>query len=325
MLSKNKPIIVIYKASGRKISDILFNFSKEIEIYTVVKPKNIFLSKLVNNFKDLDSNAQNVYFLPTEEDHIKLLYVFFLGSKNINKKWLNANSNFFDCLTSKLKFKKLAVQCGFNSASVCNELSSIQKDSMYVFKPDSGCGSKGIKFLHGHELKDTHFSSKDAFVEEFIEFDQIIGVSGYANNGLIDSFLCHRRVVMKDKFSGASRVCKNIESPSKPIEKAASRVLSKIKFTGPFMFEIGISNKKHYLIEFNPRLWGSFALFLENFASFFNIQKKFKKQQFLVVWFDFKIRTLFWILRNFNNSKRTIASPRLNVFACLVLVFCILE
>ena len=84
MQSKNKAVLVLYKASGRKVSEILNNFSNEIKIYTVIKPKNIFLSKLVNNLKDLDSDTSNVYFMPTEDDHIKPLYPFFLGFKNIN-------------------------------------------------------------------------------------------------------------------------------------------------------------------------------------------------------------------------------------------------
>ena len=324
MQSKNKAVLVLYKASGRKVSEILNNFSNEIKIYTVIKPKNIFLSKLVNNLKDLDSDTSNVYFMPTEDDHIKPLYPFFLGFKNINKKWLNSDSNFFDCLTSKLKFKKLAVDCGFNVVEVCGQLPLTHVDSKYVFKPDSGYGSKGIEFLYGHQLKERHFASKGVFVEQFMKFEQIIGISGYANNGSAESFLCHRRIVTKDKFSGASRVCKNIEVPSQHLEKAASKVLSKINFSGPFMFEIGVCNENFYLIEFNPRLWGSFSLFLENFAKFFSIQKKFQEKQFLVVWSDLKIKTIFWILKNFNKNK-IIASPRLKLYAFFILVICILE
>ena len=325
MQSKNKKVLVLYKASGRKVSEILCNFSNEIKIYTIVKPKNVFLSKLVCNFKYLDNDPSDVYFLPTEDDYIKLLYPFFLGCKNINKKWLNSNSSFFDCLTSKLKFKKLAVECGFNVVDVFSKLSLINFDSKYVCKPDSGHGSKGIKFLYGHQLKEEHFASKGVFVEEFMKFDQIIGISGYANNGLAESFLCHRRIVTKNKSSGASRVCKNIEVPSQHLEKAASKVLSKINFSGPFMFEIGVCNEKFYLIEFNPRLWGSFSLFLENFAKFFNIQKKFQEKEFLVVWSDLKIKTFFWAVKNFKNNKTIIASPRLKLYAFFILVICILE
>lgn len=324
MPSKNKSVLVLYKASGRKVSEILFNFSKEIEIYTVVKPQNVFLSKFVNNIKDLDSDVSNVYFLPIDDDHIEALYPFFLGCKNINKKWLNSKSSYFKCLTSKLKFKKLAVECGFSVADVCHQQSFINEDSMYVFKLDRGYGSNGIKFLYGHQLNEMHFSSNDAFVEEFIKFERIIGISGYANKGSVDTFLCHTRIVMKDTFGGASRVCKKVESPSKQLEEAASRVLSKINFSGPFMFEIGISNEKFFLIEFNPRLWGSFSLFLKNFANFFNIQKKVQDQKYLVVWSDFKIKTLLWVVRNFSKNKAFKFSPRLNLYACLILVICIL-
>lgn len=325
MRYENKTVLVLYKVSGRKIAEILSNFPKQMSIYSVIQPKSFFLSQLVRNYKDLDSKVSNVFFMPTEDYQISLLYPFFLGCKNINKIWLNSHSDHFESIMSKLKFKKFATDFGFNVAEVCKSITAVDKNKTYVLKLDSGSGSNGIKFFNGEELTDTHFSSDIAFLEEYINFEQVIGLSGYAFNGSVDTFLSHRRIIMKDSFGGASRVCKKINSPSAEIEEIASKALEKINFTGPFMFEIGIYDEKLFLIEFNPRLWGSFALFLNHFAKFFNIDKRFKEKEYLVVWSDFKMKTFLWLLTNLDKFKTMSLSPKLTLSACITLILCVLS
>lgn len=324
MQYENKTVLVLYKASGRKVAEILSNFSNQISIYTVIKPKSFFLSQLVRNYKDLDSNASDVFFMPTEDDQISLLYPFFLGCKNINKVWLSSHSDHFELLTSKLKFKKHAANFGFNVAEVCKNITSVDKNKKYVFKLDSGSGSIGIEFFDGADLNKSHFSSDITFIEEYIKFEQVIGLSGYALNGSVDAFLCHRRLIMKDSFGGASRVCEKIDSPSIEIEAIASKALEKINFTGPFMFEIGLYNGQLFLIEFNPRLWGSFALYINDFSKFFKIDQRFEEKKYLVVWSDFKMKTFLWLLVNIRKGKTMRPSPKLTLSACVTLFLCVL-
>ena len=324
MQYENKTVLVLYKACGRKVSEILSNFPKQLSIYTVIKPKSFFLSQLVRNYKDLDPNASDVFFMPTEDEQISLLYPFFMGCKNINKVWLSSHSDHFELITSKLKFKKHATNFGFNVAEVCKNITSVDKNKKYVFKLDSGSGSNGIKFFDGEELKDSHFSSDITFIEEYINFEQVIGLSGYALNGSVDAFLSHRRIIMKDSFGGASRVCEKMNSPSIEIEAIASKALGKINFTGPFMFEIGFYNDKLFLIEFNPRLWGSFVLYLNDFANFFKIDKQFEEKKYLVVWSDFKMKTFLWLVVNIRKVKTMSPSPKLTLSACITLFLCVL-
>ena len=123
-------------------------------------------------------------------------------------------------------------------------------------------------FASGKHLVDTSVAT-DSFVEPYCKFSSYFGISGVAQNGSVQFSYCHRRVITKDTFGGASRVAVHAEVNQELLEKI-NNFLKLENYTGCFMFEFGICDGITYLIELNPRLWGSFPIAMRHFKQLMN-------------------------------------------------------
>jgi predicted ATP-grasp superfamily ATP-dependent carboligase len=99
-------------------------------------------------------------------------------------------------------------------------------------------------------------------VEELVS-GKGIGISLLMNKeGRAVSAICHRRVREYSISGGPSACCESFYDDK--MVRAAERLLSGIGFVGIAMVEF----KGEYLLEINPRIWGSFPLTYKADASF---------------------------------------------------------
>jgi hypothetical protein len=87
------------------------------------------------------------------------------------------------------------------------------------------------------------------------------GVFVLAQNGEIISSFCHERLLDKPPTGGVSVLSKSIVQSESPIPEA-TRLIRALNWTGIAMveFKISASTGKAYLMEINPRFWGTLQL-----------------------------------------------------------------
>lgn len=85
------------------------------------------------------------------------------------------------------------------------------------------------------------------------------GCSVLAQNGTVLSAICHKRIREYPASGGPSSCCETIHDDA--LLAAVTLLVHKIRLTGLAMFEFKAdADGKKYLLECNPRIWGSFPL-----------------------------------------------------------------
>ncbi len=86
-----------------------------------------------------------------------------------------------------------------------------------------------------------------------------MGCSVLAQNGEVIYAICHRRVREYPVSGGPSSCCEAVDAPE--LVAAATALVKAVGFSGPAMFEFKLdSTGKPYLLECNPRIWGTYPL-----------------------------------------------------------------
>ncbi len=86
------------------------------------------------------------------------------------------------------------------------------------------------------------------------------GVSLLLNRGNVRALFTHKR--LREKIASGGTSTKRVSTKNNVLEEYAIRLLSEVKYHGVAMveFKYDENNKKGWLIEVNPRFWGSLAL-----------------------------------------------------------------
>lgn len=87
-----------------------------------------------------------------------------------------------------------------------------------------------------------------------------IGVFALCKAGYIKNIFCHQRLLEKPPSGGRSVLSQSISKKDAPTEQA-SKLLKELRWDGPAMVEFKRhTDGQHYLMEINPRFWGSLQL-----------------------------------------------------------------
>lgn len=139
----------------------------------------------------------------------------------------------------------------------------------FVAKPTNLSSSKGITYFRTEEEKRLRGAGnyQDYIYQSYIAGEGC-GYSVYASEGRIVVGYGHKRL-MEYPVSGGSSVYRTpYEHPD--MRKYAEIILANIKWSGFAMFEFKLcSNGILYLIEVNPRIWGSINQGLANGLNYF--------------------------------------------------------
>jgi len=128
-----------------------------------------------------------------------------------------------------------------------------------VFKPSESSSSKGVTYHNN--AQDLEQRIRDYGGDDFVIQDYIVGFgAGYsvlAQNGKIIAGCGHKRELEFPASGGSSTVRSYYEHPG--MVEIASKIVMVTNWSGFAMFEFKINAKNEaFLIEINPRIWGSF-------------------------------------------------------------------
>jgi len=95
-----------------------------------------------------------------------------------------------------------------------------------------------------------------------------IGVFALCVDGVVKNLFCHKRLLEKPPTGGRSVLSQSIRPEDAPVEDAL-KLLKELNWQGPAMVEFKKhTDDKHYLMEINPRFWGSLQLSISSGVNF---------------------------------------------------------
>jgi predicted ATP-grasp superfamily ATP-dependent carboligase len=171
----------------------------------------------------------------------------------------------FEKLDNKEIFCAALGELSIRTPAILNKLETISNTKVVV-KPVFGASSKGVMYFESSksnwkELKNFRNSTTHV-IQEFINGFGA-GVSGFCINGRSYSVYCHKRLMEWPMRGGSSTYRESFQNQE--LELAFSKVAKQFKWTGFLMLEAKIDRDgRPWIIEANPRIWGSFRQSVEN-------------------------------------------------------------
>ena len=309
-------MLIINGCKGRKAHELMGIIPKSVKVRSLRGGARLYGIGAVN-FRELNctlNDGEKIVFWPLEEVDCELMWgLFRLVESRGNVLWFAPKPEQMQVMSDKLAAKKILAASGFKILPVIDKY---DEDKSFVVKLRRGSGSRGISFLSGAELENMNVAD-EYFVEEAMQFKKYVGVSGVAFSGEVSFIYSHERVVTKDSFGGASRVAK-VVALDEDLAQLARGFLAEHSYTGCFMFEFGIADGQFILIEFNPRLWGSFPIAANNFerliaANFCLERVDYPYYDFFVFCSNFEA-IKFCIFMFWRRSHKVFLSPSLRGF-----------
>jgi len=151
----------------------------------------------------------------------------------------------------------------------------LEYGSSNVLKRISSSGARGVFYLTSHQITalsngDSPASSvplRDCVVQQYVRGSGV-GVSMLFNQGQLRAKFAHKRLREKTSTGGISTLRVGVTNPI--LEEYAQRLLQSVKFHGVAMVEFRHDERtgKNWLIEVNPRFWGSLALAIQSGVDF---------------------------------------------------------
>lgn len=140
----------------------------------------------------------------------------------------------------------------------------------FVYKPQSLSSAKGIIYFFSEKdrLEKKHLIKEDGVIQQYIK-GRGIGFSCFAINGEIKEYYSHLRLI-EFPLSGGSSLYRESYHDDRLFE-IVSPLVKKLNWSGFAMFEFKLTDDNLlYLIEVNPRVWGSINQGLMNGANYFS-------------------------------------------------------
>ena len=204
-----------------------------------------------------------------------------------NKEFLSSKTNFclpefksFEMFENKAKTIKLAQKLKLPVPKTffpIQDKKLVYKNLVDVLglpllaKPIKSSGSRGIFVIKNEKqfnsvIRDINIPKY--IFQEFIPHGGAIGVYLYSNNGKIIAINCHYRIREYPYSGGPSTFRKSVKSILS--EKISKKLIEFTDWTGPAMVEFRLHSetKIPYIMEVNPRFWGSLAVDLHSGVNF---------------------------------------------------------
>jgi len=175
----------------------------------------------------------------------------------------------FTILNDKNRLYELARGLNINVPKRYNNIEEAQVKC--VIKPVNQASAKGVRYFFDQEKLDKAKSDlelrKDIIIQEYIHGEGI-GYSVFAKNGKIITGFGHKRLAEYPISGGSSVYRESYENEE--IRSISEKILLATKWSGFAMFEFKLTpDNEIYLIEVNPRIWGSINQGLQNGINYF--------------------------------------------------------
>lgn len=202
------------------------------------------------NWKQINNNESYI-ILPQEVEQV--LKTIEEDSKN---KYCFDSKEKIVALNNKENFSKIATRLKIKHPKTWSKPFSLETNKKLIFKPKEGKGSKGIYIKN---CKGAETIPKNYIVQEYLgNSNEIYGFFAFAVEGVVISSYCHKRIETFPRNGGVSVLCERITN--KELSREGHYVVEKLMYSGLIMIEFKCFNNTFYVIEVNPRLWGSSAL-----------------------------------------------------------------
>lgn len=256
-------------------------FCKKINILPNYNSKNFntkFLKLLKEKKYDLVIPVQYNSFYFLSKIKKKILKFSNVVCENHNKINFVSSKKKVNYLSKKIKDKNFRVIETIKYESV-NKLTSkrIKTNFPLVIKPayEQGGNSKNIFYVKNFseiiEVFNKVGNSKENILKYIIQ-KKIEGVGrgffALSQNGKCLNTFQHQRIREMPISGGMSVAAKSIFD--KNLQKIGEKIVKKIKWTGLIMLEFKFYENKYYLIEINPKFWGSLDLAIASNVDFPN-------------------------------------------------------
>ncbi len=237
---------------------ILSNPEKDFEIYKEILHKVI------------EENGIEV-FLPMEEHDIKAVYELrkqYPNNEVYQKVVLPEQDNYLKA-TDKNATAQLAKELGINvpSSTLVKEEKELEqfKSATYplIIKPVNSSGSRGMKKVKNYSELLTHYKKVSKNFTEFLVQQCIVGygagVGLLAKDGELLLSYEYKRLREFPVSGGPSTLRETIDFPE--LKNATEKLMKSLKWSGLVMVEFKVDNNNQaWLLEINPRTWGSIEL-----------------------------------------------------------------
>jgi predicted ATP-grasp superfamily ATP-dependent carboligase len=219
-------------------------------------------------FFELVKRSNLDIFIPVDSSEYETIYSYTQFQRIPQLNFLGEKKSFL-LLNDKSNLHKLAQKLGIKvPKTYYNELIRIIPNT--VVKPTNLTSSKGVIFVTSQNIS---FAKRKAaqydpfIVQEYIK-GKGVGISIFAKNGKILTHYSHERLAEFPISGGSSSFRTSYYNEN--LLKIAEKIVSETKWSGFAMFEFKeTSNNELYLIEVNPRIWGSINQGLQNGVNFF--------------------------------------------------------
>jgi predicted ATP-grasp superfamily ATP-dependent carboligase len=145
-----------------------------------------------------------------------------------------------------------------------------------VLKRISSSGARGVFYLHNNDdiaaVLERHVKGGDESLSGFV-VQQFVAGAGYGvsalfNQGRLRATFTHKRLREKTRTGGISTL--RVGTTVAQLEQHAHRLLESVRFHGVAMVEFRYDERTRqcWLLEVNPRFWGSLALAVQSGVDF---------------------------------------------------------
>ena len=237
-------------------------FTKIIRTKYSAKHFVIDPSLMVEQIRSIVSDYQVNFFFPVINERLNM----FWADKSNYTGTLDYLGDFssYQILNDKGKLYQLASKLGIK---VPQQYDSIEKSVFpYVIKPANLSSAKGVLYIRG--VKDLPGKVPDHLIIQQYIRGTGVGYSFYCKNGKILNGYGHKRLAEYPVSGGSSTYREGYQN--REMIEIAAKMVAHLKYTGFAMFEYKLTPQNEiYLIEVNPRIWGSVNQGLENGVNYF--------------------------------------------------------
>lgn len=173
----------------------------------------------------------------------------------------------FEMLHDKKKVSRLLSELSIKQPKTYFPFDSAP--SPFIIKPTNLSSAKGVKYVFTEEDREKYRSafSDDLIIQEYVRGIGI-GYSVFARDGEILVGFGHKRLA-EQPVAGGSSVYRDSYFDQR-IRTAAEKMLKAANWSGFAMFEFKLTDDGEvYVIEVNPRIWGSINQGLQNGHNYF--------------------------------------------------------
>lgn len=175
----------------------------------------------------------------------------------------------FLLLNNKLKLCELASSLNISVPKVYRSPSELSLD--FVIKPINLSSAKGIKYITTEDelnlVRQSFADYSDKILQKYIK-GYGIGYSCFCKNGEIVIGYGHKRLA-EYPITGGSSVYRTSFVDDRMVN-ISQQLVKAVNWSGFAMFEFKLTpNNEIYLIEVNPRIWGSINQGLQNGTNYF--------------------------------------------------------